>query len=117
MIALPAILESFRTLKDKSLKVIFETGELTPVQITELGSKIQQFGYLYFNSDVLTSEKVEELSKIKVDFDDSTKSKAQRLRAVLYINWQANNLGYAVFDDYYNFQMEKIITHYKSKLD
>lgn len=117
MIALPAILESFRTLKDKSLKVIFETGELSPAQITELGSKIQQFGYLYFNSDVLTSGKIDELSKIKVDFDDSTKSKAQRLRAVLYVNWKSDNKGYAVFDDYYNFQMEKIISHYKSKLE
>jgi hypothetical protein len=48
MIIIPAQLESFRTLKDRTLKVSFETNELTPNEVAELSSNIQQFGYLAF---------------------------------------------------------------------
>ena len=41
----------------------------------------------------------------------------KRLRAVLYRNWEQNKEGYEDFQLYYNFKVEKIITHYKDKLD
>ena len=41
MLLLPALLESFRTLKDKNLKVQFETQELTPKEFAELSESLQ----------------------------------------------------------------------------
>jgi hypothetical protein len=116
MITVPAIFESFRSLKDRTYKLIFETSELTPAQLSELGSNLQQAGYLAFNNEVFTSDKLNELSQIKCEFDDVGKSKAQRLRAVLYVMFEQDSKGYEVFDDYYNHKMEKIINHFKNQL-
>ena len=57
------------------------------------------------------------LDGLKSDFDDKTKSKAQRLRAVLFKYWEHGHQGYDEFNYFYDHLMEKIITHYKDKLD
>ena len=54
---------------------------------------------------------------MKSDYDDVGKSKGQRLRAVLYRNWEQNNEGCDTFTLYYESHMEKIIRHFKDKLD
>ena len=114
---MPAILESFRSLKDRTFKIIFETNELTPEQLSSLGRGLNMPGWLAFNPDPFTKEMIDTLELSKVEFSDKGKSKSQRLQAVLYVMWQQKNEGYEVFDDYYNSRMEKLITHYKSKLD
>jgi hypothetical protein len=114
---LSAVLESFRSLKDRSYKVVFETGELTPEQLASIGSGLNMPGYLAFNPDPFKKEMIDTLELMKVDYDDTGKSKGQRLRAVLYRMWEQNNERYEIFDDFYNSKMEKIISHYKNKLD
>jgi predicted Zn-dependent peptidase len=114
---IPAFLDNFRTLKDKSIKLTFETSELTPDQIQGLASSLQFPGYLAFNKDAFTKELKEAIENIKTDYDDQGKTKGQRLRAVLYRNFEQNPEGYKIFDDYYNYHMEKIIIHFKNKLD
>lgn len=116
MILLSAIFESFRSLKDKTYKLTFETSELTPEQLQKFGLHLMQFGFLAFQEKPQEQEFIDALKESKVDFDDTGKTKGQRLRAVLYRNWEIENKGYEVFDDYYNFMMERIITHYKQKL-
>jgi len=117
MIILPAILEGYRSLKDRTLKVTFETNEPNPEQLTQIALGNQKFGYLAF----VVGEKEGELQKIMEEMPKQDiefgKSKAQRLRGVLYRMWEQNKKGYEVFDDFYNFYMERIITHYKSNLD
>jgi len=117
LLIIPAYLDSYRSLKDKSLKLVFETNEPTPEQIQMIQTCIQFPGMLAFNKDVFKKEQIDTLTNIKADFDDTSKSKSQRLRNVLFIYWKQDNKGYEVFDDYYNFMMEKIITHYKSFLE
>jgi len=58
------------------------------------------------------------LEAIKADsIEDNSKTPGQRLRGVLYKNWEQNKEGYDTFADYYRSKMEVIITHYKGKLD
>lgn len=116
MLLIPAICESFRSLKDKTLKITFETNEPTGEQLVQLSNMNGKFGFLVFKEDALKQQELKALETLKSDFDDG-KTKSQRLRAVLYVSWEQNKLGYEVFDDYYNFQMERLITHYKNKLD
>lgn len=116
MITLPAVLESLRSLKDKTYKLTFETGELTPEQLTGIGQNLQQFGWLAFKQAGFGERDKVLLDSLKVDYDDNGKTKSQRLRGVLYRNWEHEPQGYEVFDDYYNHHMEKLISHYKSKL-
>ena len=116
MIIIPAILESFRSLKDRTYKVIFETNELTPEQLTGIGVSISKFGYIAFKEMPFGEKDKCFLDTIKVDYDDTGKTKGQRLRGVLYRCFENDPEGYDVFDDYYNHHMEKIINHFKKKL-
>lgn len=117
MIIIPSILESFASLKDKTIKIVFHTNELTPEQLTGIAFNIQKFGYLVFKEDTFKQLEIDVINKLESDYQEQGKSKAQRLRAVLYRYFEQDNKGYEVFDDYYNFQMEKLINHYKNKLE
>ena len=117
MKVIPAILESFRTLKDKTFKVTFETNELSPELVSELSQNLQQFGYLAFKKEDFTSQEIGIMNNLKTDFDDVGKSPSQRLRAVLYVMWKRNNERYELFTDFYTAKIEKVINHYKTKLN
>lgn len=117
MLIIPAILESHRSLKDKTLKLTFETSEPTPEQLVAIAMNTQKYGFLAFKDNPFKEKEKEMLSTIKTDFEDTGKSKAQRLRGVLYRNWEQKSDDYKVFDDYYNHHMEVMITHWKNKLD
>ena len=117
MITIPAILENFRSLKDRTYKLTFETNELTPDQLGEIGSALNFPGYLAFNKDVFSKAQLDLIEETKADYDDTSKTPSKRLRNVLFIKWQQDNDGYKVFEDFYRSQMEIIITHFKSKLD
>lgn len=115
-IVLPAVFESLRSLKDRSYKLVFETGELSPDQLSILGQHIQNPGFLAFNKDVFKKEILDHLKSINTDYEDLGKTKSERLRNVLYVLWKQKNEGYDIFDDFYNSKMEKVINHYKHKL-
>ena len=114
---IPGQLATFQSLKDRTLKLIFETGEPTPDQMAGVMYSLQKAGYIAFNPDPFKEKEKEFVSNLRVDFDDTGKSKGQRLRAVLFRNWEQDNAGYDVFDDFYNASMERMIMHWKSKLD
>ena len=117
MLLIPASLTSYRTLADRTFRLIFGSNELTPEQSTELHRNLMQFGYLAFKGDPFKKEELEYLDGIEVSYEDTTKTPSKRLRAVLYKLWEKDPTGYTDYNLYYQFQMEKIISHYKSKLD
>jgi len=117
MLLIGAQLESYRSLKDKTLKLSFETQEPNPEQLAQIAKTSQKFGYLAFKEDNFKTDEIEVLNSLKADYDEKGKSKSQRLRAVLYKNFEQEDLGYKVFDDYYNRKMEELINHFKGKLD
>lgn len=117
MLIIGAQLEAYRSLKDKTLKITFETQEPTPDQLVGILNNAQKFGYLAFKNDPFKDDELNILKDLKSDYDDTGKSKAQRLRGVLYRNWEQKSEGYEVFDDYYNHHMEKMINHWKNKLE
>lgn len=117
MIVIPAILDTFASLKDKTIKIVFYSNELTPDQLVQVAQNAQQFGYLAFNTDAFKTKQIEAIKSLDVDYKDNTKSNSKRLRNVLYVNFEQDNKGYKSFDDFYNFKMNEIIEHYKSKLN
>ena len=117
MIIIPTILESFASLKDGTLKLVFSTNELTPEQLTGVAQNTQKFGFLAFKQDDFKQKEVDLLDNLESDFESKGKSKSQRLRNVLYRSWEQDNLGYDDFQLYYNFRLEKLITYLKDKLD
>jgi len=113
----PTILESYRSLKDGTLKLSFETGELSPQEMADIHFSLNKVGYLAYAPDPFATHEMEEIDKLKVEFDDTGKSPSQRLRAVLFLLWKQNPEGYEISEDYYRAKMEKLINHFKNKLE
>jgi hypothetical protein len=114
---LPAQLESYRSLSDMTLRLSFGTNELSPEMMANIHYGLHKVGYLAFKPDPFATHELEEIDKLKVEFEDSGKPAGVRLRAVFYRIWEQKSEGYKVFNDFYQAQMEKLITHFKSKLD
>ena len=117
MLLLPAILISFRSLKDRTIKIEFETNELTPEQITGLAQTLQSFGYLAFKKDNFKTEQLMIIDELRADYEDKTKTPSKRLRDVLFVAWKQHNDGYDEFEGYYQSKMNRFIEHIKSKLE
>ena len=109
-------IDSIRTLKDKSLKVVLESLEPDNDTVSKLVALNGVSVKILLSDKNIIAEQVEAVESLKVE-EDSGKSPSQRLRAVLYVNWQQNKKGYEVFEDYYRSMLERIIVHYKGKLD
>ena len=73
--------------------------------------------YYFKGQDKISKSEVEELDKIDLDLYDNKKTQSQRLRSVLYLNWQKDNKGFSEFKDYYAHLTNQIIEFYKTKLE
>lgn len=116
MILIPCILESYRSLVDKSLKVIFVTNEPTPEQVMGIAGGTGQFGYLAFKIEPFKKDELKAIEDLEADYEDTGKTPSQRLRGVLFVNYRNNSGGFDSFTRYYDHHLEKIIEHYKKKL-
>lgn len=115
-IIIPAQLENYRSLKDKTLKITFETNELNPQDLLGIAENLGQFGYLAFKKEPFKADEKEMMQDLKTDMDERKKTESQRLRSVLYLMWKNDPEGFETSIQHYNFHMEKIITHFKTKL-
>jgi hypothetical protein len=114
---LPAVLESYRSLKDGTLKLSFETGELTPEQMANVHYSLNKAGFLAFAPDALATQELADIDQLKVEYSDKGKTPSQRLKAVLYLMWKSNPEGFNSSEVHYLHHMEKVIEHFKTKLD
>jgi hypothetical protein len=116
MIIIPAILESYRSLKDKTLKVTFETNEPTPEQFLGIGTHVQQFGYLAFKKEAFKENEKKAMEDLEHSYEDNSKTHSHRLRSVMFRMWEQTPEGFKDFDSYYKHKMEGLINHFKSNL-
>ena len=119
MLIIPAIIEGVATRRDRTIKVTLGTNELTPEQASELYKFSNDIVYCALKKDNFASSEKEILEGLKADDDLSfgTKTQSQRIRAVLYKNWEQKPQGFKQFKDYYEHQTEQIISYYKNKLE
>ena len=105
------IISSFRSKVDRSLSFTVHTPELTS---TEKANFMDLQGL----NMAMVIEPLDEVpeGEMKIDKDLETKTKSQRLRSVFYVYWQQTGKKDSTFDDFYNLKMEKLIEHFKSKL-
>lgn len=99
------------------MKLVFETSELKPETMANIHYSLYKVGFLAFAPDPFTTQELHEIDSLKVEYEDGSKPPSQRLRGVLYRLWEKNPEGYKVFNDYYQYQMDKLINHFKNKLD
>lgn len=116
MFIVPAIIEGITTRKDKTVRLSIGTQELNPAQAAEVFGMNQQYCYLAVKKEPFTKNEEETINALQTDLD-TLKTPSQRLRGILYRNWEQDGQGYADFATYYQAQMDKICAHFKSKLD
>lgn len=116
-IIIPAQLENYRSLKDKSLRITFETNELNPQELLGIAENLGSFGYLAFKKEPFKEDERQMIEDLKTDFDDKKKSDSQRLRSILYLMWKKDSEGFETSAQHYQHHMERIINHFKLKLD
>lgn len=116
MILLPAQIEGIQSRKDKTIKLTIGTQELSPSQAADLFQLNQQFCYFAIKVETFQKNEIEDLNSFKADLE-TNKTPSQRLRGILYLNYEKDNEGYKDFTTYYVSKMEMICDHYKTKLN
>lgn len=117
-IFLPVIVEGIGTRADRTLKITLGTQELTPKEAGELFSLHQQAAYVMIKAEMFNTAERDLLEKIQADQTEyNGKTPSQRLRNVLYRVFETDPQSFNDFTRYYEYQMERLITHFKNKID
>lgn len=110
---LPAYVESISTRKDKTVKVIISTQELSPEKAGNLFELLNKLVVVYISEKEIAQTEIDMVDRVDPEFSGKTQS--QRLRNVLYKLFEQNNEGYKDFNSYYYAKTELFIEHLKTK--
>jgi len=115
-IILPASFDRASLKKDGSMNLGFGTYILSPEAKGIIVSLYGKEGFLMFKEGSVIPEEKEIMDKLDADLAPP-KSQSQRLRGILWHVWEKNHKNYVDFDSFYMTETERIINHYKDKLD
>lgn len=107
--------ENIMTRKDHTVKLTLGTQELSPGKAGELFQLMNKLATCYISEKTISQSEMDQADKINPDFEGG-KTQSQRIRAVLFRLWEQSPEGYTDFNLYYHYKTEKIIEHYKAKL-
>ncbi len=94
------------------MTVRFVTQELDEAQKVLLMGYYQKFGWLLFSEQ----EHDDSLELAEIRRDTGGKTPSQRLRAVIYVEYQQSGRTDLTFEQYYSQKMEKFIGYVKQNL-
>lgn len=119
LLTIPCAIESVATRKDKTIRVVIGTQELSPAQMTELMSQwVGGIGVMAFKGEQFNYNDEEMLNSLKIDAAElGGKTPSQRLRSSLYVLFEHNNEGHQDFNSYYQSMMERFIDMVKKRID
>lgn len=117
MLIFVTVLENITSRKDHTWKLTLGTQELLPDQVKELSMALNKFVFTALKVDEFKSEEEEILENLESGFEDTGKSQAQRIRAVLFVLWKQDKKGFDSFDLYYRHMTEIYINHLKGKIE
>ncbi len=111
---------NYRPKKDKSCSLTFITDlEVSSEDIKQFHESLDQRGIIYFSEKgELTQSEIEEIENVDIELEGKTKNK--RLISVIWRNCEKYHGRKPTKKEshlYYHNEMEKIIEHYKGKLD
>lgn len=107
-------IENISTRKDKTVKIILGTQELSPSKAGELFTLLNSLAAVYISPKSVDQKEIDQVDKIDPEFGGKTQS--QRLRNTLFVLWQQQSEGYKDFETFYHAKTEQIIEHFKTKL-
>jgi hypothetical protein len=117
---IPAVMSGFTPLKDGSLSLRFTSNIPSPEERGEILNMFSRYGILvFFDKDQLSEADksfLEGVGEADAEFGE-TKSMSQRLRNVLFLLHKQDGGDNESFKTYYQQQMERLINHFKSRID
>jgi hypothetical protein len=119
ILQIPSIIpqDGIKTMKDGGVRIVVETQELLPEDITTLMRLRNQIGYFVFKPEKFIEEDIISLPE-KYELEAGEKTPSQRLRSVLYVFWDQKKRDKGVdFNSFYKDQMERFIRTVKEKLE
>lgn len=99
---------------DRSVRLEFETGEMSGSDIAKLSDYRQTIGYLTYSPEDDVS--VEDIPEVMADPDLDKKSPSQRLRDVLWVYWNQGQKK-TPWEQFYLVQMNRLIDNVKEHLE
>ncbi len=119
MLMIPCSIENVSTRKDKTLKVVIETQEISPDKIAQLMSLwVNGYGIMCFKGEQFSHDEQDLINSIKLSAEElGAKTPSERLRNTLYVLFRENPKGFQTFDSFYLNHMEEIIKMIKRRLD
>jgi hypothetical protein len=119
LLLIPCAIESVATRRDKTLKVVIGTQELSPAKAAELFNQwTSGVGVMAFKGEAFNYNDEELLKAMKIDAEEmGSKTPSQRLRSCLYVLFERNPEGYQDFNNYYSAMMDKFIDMVKKRID
>lgn len=114
-VTLPAIFTKAETRVDGSIKIVFETREMGEDAATLFGL-VHKEGWLLFSPNELKEADLTDVPDEKADSMTASKTRAQRLRATLFVLWKQRG-EQGDFESFYSAQMDRLIEHIKDKLE
>lgn len=116
-IVIAGILEGMRTRADKTVALTFGTQEIDSSVAGNLFQMRGQFGKLLFSDTNITAPEEAIMDSTEIQDTRKIKTPSQRLRAVLFRVHEQSGGDKEKFDEWYKIEMERIIEHYKAKLN
>ena len=120
-------IDKVSTLADGSLRVYVGTPELSNETMVNVFSLIKKPGFVLISTNPINQDQIDAVEKATTNAEFSEKTPSQRMRGVLYRIWEktqpktmngdSGEIEYVDFDLFYKRQMNKIIDHFKTKLD
>lgn len=115
-ILLSSYIESISTRKDRSIKLVLGTQELSNKNAAELFGLQNKIVACYISpKETIDQKEMDQVDKLDPEFQGKTQS--QRIRNTLFVLWQSKSEGYKDFDSFYKAKTEMYIEHLKSKID
>ena len=112
-----ALLESFRSTQDGTLKITLALNECKPETSGKIISMLNKSVTVAISEQAITEDFLKGLDEIKPTVPVlPTKTSSQRLRAVLFKVWQTTATGFDDQNLHYEAAMEQITNHYKAKI-
>jgi len=115
-IVLEGSIENISTRQDGTIKISFGTQELDSNKAGDLFQLRGKYSKILISDSNITELEEELVDATKLASGKKNKTPSQRLRAVLFILFEQTGGGLD-FEQFYKNELEKIITHFKSKID
>jgi len=113
---IPAILTRYAPRADKSWGISLNINEPSPEQKVIIDKMFQNPIYVLMKDAEIVKEEQSLIDSLEAK-EHQIKTKSQRLRSVLFLYWKQLGKMEMTDKEFYESEMERIINHYKNKLD